>query len=128
MAKDRNDDDDDDGDDDDLIAMLNKTRKKPLSFAFGLARESENNVLLLHRKQPPEKLYKTMRMRHDVTSKGAFGIANSEGSTVTLTCQRIISGLKRQVTLLLKQKGIMWKVKIVEADGAVAKERLPPKK
>ena len=103
-------------DDDELQTLLMRTRKKPLSFAFGLASEPENNVIVLHRKLPPDKLYKIMRMRHAVTAKGAFGTASSQGLTVTLSCQRMLSGLKRHIKALFKQKGFSWKAKVVEAE------------
>lgn len=109
--------------DEELAALLMRTRKKPLSFAFGLGSTPENSVIVLHRKLPPDKLYKQMRMRSEVTSKGAFGIASSEGLTITLTCHRTLSGLKRHVKTLFKQKGLSWKPKVVEGE-----EKDEPKK
>jgi len=102
--------------DEELEALLARSRKQPLSFAFGLGREPEESVFMMHRKQTPDRLYKSLRMpqRCHVERRVWRGLVRRSHRHTHMR----ENALRAQtlVKLLFKSKGMSWKAKVVEGE------------
>ncbi len=105
-----------------LLAVLKRTAKEPLPFAFGIGKDAASSALIVKRNKQGNSLLAALRSERSDIKKGAFGTAQFDGKIISLRCDKEASGLARLVKAYLRSLGLRLKVRLLDPDGAVLEE------
>ncbi len=97
--------------------LLRKSKREPVNFTFGLAKDPEQHVLVFHRKKEGKPLFTMLKQQSKDVVKGTWGVAESDAKSITLRIEKEIPALYRNVKLYLKARGLKLKPILLGPDG-----------
>lgn len=104
-----------------LKKLLAQAKKKELHFAYCPGGQVQDDVFVMHRKKKPEVLGREARAEGE-GSKIGFGRVEVTGKIVSLSCDRVISGMAKKLKKYLAKENCKLNVRLLDADGAVLEE------
>jgi len=104
-----------------LKKLLAQAKKKELHFAYCPGGQVQDDVFMMHRKKKPEVLGREARAEGE-GSKIGFGRVEVTGKIVSLSCDRVISGMAKKLKKYLAKENCKLNVRLLDADGTVLEE------
>lgn len=99
-----------------LRKRVKLAKKQPMNFAFNKGKKPDEHLLALDKRKAPKILQKICKLQ-GTGSKVAFGTATAEGKDIFFTCEKELPGMRKAVTLLLKDVNLPMKVHLLGPDG-----------